>query len=648
MLKKILRKLYQKTEKNFLIIKDLRDALANCEQEKIEEILDKNPAIINAKDDFGQTPLDYALSLPSVFYPKKIIDILLQKNADPFLLSNNILDSKSKDKINAFEIAIKKSRLDLVKLFIDKKIISNEILNRKNKDGITPLHLASMNGDHNMILFLLNLGADPKIKTSKDFTALHFASEKGFLDNDIFAVFLNKEIEIDAENQEKITPLQIAVSNGCPITAQTLLENGAKAHRFNNNGETLLHIATKNGHLEMIKMLLNHVIIPNHKNNDGLTALNIADQNKFTEIANILKLNKLLCEAVIKGNADLVRKILSKKDANPNSNFDDENSENFTSSNQKNKPILKRNPLIKISAENGNLEIVKILLENGAFLDDNFIKNIKSEKNEYKKEIKDTLLETLELYGATKENNFDKVKKLLEKNIPLNAKFDKEKRTALSFAVANNYFAIARLLLNAGADVNTREELYQETPLHLSTNQNNQKMTELLLGVNEIDVNVCDWAGFTPLHFATNNDNLDLTLLLLKKGANAELQDIKNQHTPLHIATIKGNLEIVKALLTQVVWSNSAINAFDSKQRTAIYFATKNLISNIAIPENYLKIIEILLEAEANPDLKGANFKKSPRNILAENSFEILRKKISKIEKIPANSSEFTKLEAVA
>jgi len=86
-------------------------------------------------------------------------------------------------------------------------------------------------------------------------------------------------------------------------------------------------------------------------------------------------------------------------------------------------------------------------------------------------------------------------------------------RTALSFAVENNFMAIAKLLLAAKADPETRDRSKQ-TSLHYAAWRDYADMTRLLLA-HKASVASVDWSGMTPLHTAAANNSTAVVDLLI-------------------------------------------------------------------------------------------------------------------------------------
>jgi len=136
-----------------------------------------NGSQLNHKDDYGWTSLFYAIEYGS---PIQLIDFLLQNGADVTLV-NNIGYS-------ALQLACKRRSLDVVKTLFKNSNIKDTI-NNTDKLGETPLIEATKRNNFEIVEFLLNSGADPSIKDTKDFTALKYANVNSIkVDNDFMNI----------------------------------------------------------------------------------------------------------------------------------------------------------------------------------------------------------------------------------------------------------------------------------------------------------------------------------------------------------------------------------------------------------------------------------------------------------------------------
>jgi len=143
---------------------------------------------------------------------------------------------------------------------------------------------------------------------------------------------------------------------------------------------------------------------------------------------------------------------------------------------------------------------------------------------------------------------------------------DREKRTALHWAVGKNALPCVTALVAAGADVNAKDwsahtpmhwampmdavestavllkagakvqcvDRDRRTPLHWASEKSAEKSLRLLLGAGA-EVDAVDWGGYSALHSAARSGSIACIPILIEKGANPKLV-ANNGETPLDLA----------------------------------------------------------------------------------------------------------------
>jgi hypothetical protein len=150
---------------------------------------------------------------------------------------------------------------------------------------------------------------------------------------------------------------------------------------------------------------------------------------------------------------------------------------------------------LMIAASKGNMEILKLLIENGAALDD---KNHQGGQTA--------------LIFAAHWGHADVVRHLIAKGANLNMQMD-DGWTALIDSISRDNLEVAKILIESGADTNVKSD-----------------------------------TGWTALMAATYENHPEIVDLLIKRGADVKARNASND-TALDIAKRKEHQEIVKILM---------------------------------------------------------------------------------------------------
>ncbi|KAK3236814.1 hypothetical protein CYMTET_53067 [Cymbomonas tetramitiformis] len=122
------------------------------------------------------------------------------------------------------------------------------------QDGYTPLHDAARNGHQEMVVKLVELGANIHTAAKAGLTPLHAAACNGH--QEVVVKLVELGANIHAADETGSTPLHDAARNGHQEVVVKLVELGANIHAANKDGRTPLHAAACNGHQEVVVKLL--------------------------------------------------------------------------------------------------------------------------------------------------------------------------------------------------------------------------------------------------------------------------------------------------------------------------------------------------------------------------------------------------------
>lgn len=231
-----------------------------------------HPAVVNARNGFGQTPLMLAVAMERP--TPNVITTLLTLGADPNATNNYggtayaIAVEHEKGQIAALlrerggketpgtrsaalRIAVRRGLLAEVETFLTRQ---PELVDATDDLRRTALFLACVQGSLPLVEALLRRAADVNGADFADNTPLHGAALAG--NADLVKVLLAKGADPRRVTRQKVTPLLNAAASGSLPAVEALLAAGADARAVDNLGETALHRAAAGGHTELIRRLL--------------------------------------------------------------------------------------------------------------------------------------------------------------------------------------------------------------------------------------------------------------------------------------------------------------------------------------------------------------------------------------------------------
>ena len=192
------------------------NAIKEGESARVEQMVNRNPSLVNAKDSQGMSPVTVA----TYYGRSKIAEVLVSQGATLTLHEASMA-----------------GKLEIVKSLIARNPAD---VNSYSLDGFTPLHLAAFFGRVEIVRYLLVVGADAN------------------------AV---------AKNMMKVMPLHSAVAHNQLEISELLIAQGADVNARQEGGFVPLHEAAQSGNLEIARLLLKHGAEVNAKSDNGKTPL---------------------------------------------------------------------------------------------------------------------------------------------------------------------------------------------------------------------------------------------------------------------------------------------------------------------------------------------------------------------------------------
>lgn len=150
----------------------------------------------------------------------------------------------------------------------------------------------------------------------------------------------------------------------------------------------------------------------------------------------------------------------------------------------------------------------------------------------------------ISLFVATEENDFEKVKEIIEKNKDVvNEKVNDE--TLLHVALRKKNIRMASLLIRNGADINSTNS-FGSTPLYNAIYEDDIDCMTYVISLGA-DIRHKNNKGNTPLHWAVQCHKPRACKLLISSGAEIDAQNDDGE-TPIFIACSEGQLEAAREL----------------------------------------------------------------------------------------------------
>jgi uncharacterized protein len=412
--------------------------------------------------------------------------------------------------------------------------LQSEDVNELQPDGMSALFWAVYYDETNSVKSLLNAGADANVQNRYGLTALMQASQNS--NGEMIAMLLDAGANPNTMTLEGDTALMNASRAGTTLGVQALLDHGAEVDaRDLYLGQTALSWAAAENYADVIKILVD----------------NGADINAIGKA--------LVFEGVDDGNLNSTYPDGGLTALHHASRENAINAINMLLSLGADPNILDPEGLsaVRIAAANYNLDLVKILIDNGADINEGLLVDVLDIKLKPR------------LRAGTSYNNKYTVVEMLDilfemgVDVDSNPEFPLPKfgtginggfggtsgQTALYLSVAGNHEDMIDLFLSKGADVNTLNN--GNTALIASLkiiggrrggggNDEDSGPFDFTLANRLLehgaDVNVATASGGTALHMAAALGKDEIVEFLIEQGIDLAVQDSSNR-TALDIAS---------------------------------------------------------------------------------------------------------------
>lgn len=217
---------------------DVHEAAKKGDLLNIQEMVRKNPDLVNLKDISGRTPLHWAARNKHLGVAK-------------FLMKSGA-DANTKDNFGNIPLyySVWLGKNDE----IAECLISNGTdVNFKNSSGASLLFLASREGKEKIAKLLVKKGADLDQQDVVGKTPLYISVENKY--QKIVDLLLSSGARISVNDKFGRSPLHQSSIEGYVKIAELLLASGADINKKDNMGDTPLYYAEKHGHEKLTHLL---------------------------------------------------------------------------------------------------------------------------------------------------------------------------------------------------------------------------------------------------------------------------------------------------------------------------------------------------------------------------------------------------------
>ncbi|XP_014908865.1 B-cell lymphoma 3 protein homolog [Poecilia latipinna] len=185
---------------------------------------------------------------------------------------------QDEDGDTALHIAVVQGELPIVHKLIHLLLLARRGLDIHNNLRQTPLHLAVITKQVNLVDVLLRAGADPAVLDRHGQTALHLCCEYQLLEClSVLLSFSSSSPCLEIRNFEGLSPLHLAVLQGHRNLAKMLLDAGADINAMDiKSGQSPLMHAVESNNADMVHFLIENGCDVNSQSYSGNTALHIA------------------------------------------------------------------------------------------------------------------------------------------------------------------------------------------------------------------------------------------------------------------------------------------------------------------------------------------------------------------------------------
>jgi len=456
-------------------------------------------------------------------------------------------------------------------------------VNAKDAHGATPLAEAASLGEVSLSVLLVSRGADVERAVGEDRDLVLDAV--GCLDTDL-AEFL----------ASRGAPMGIHAACAIGLTGRVkalLEEDATRISSKTEGGDTLLHLAARHGRLDVVRLLVERgadleadavwrgrplheaVRSGDLRVVDRLVTagadVNARDRKGNTPVS-LRACGRPMVEYFVRRRADVDIVVACYHGMT-------EQAKDLLASD----PALASHaipgclPPLRLAAEQGHLEVVRLLLDGGAHPNGEgppLPGPLDRAVCAGHREVADLLIARgadVGLFAACGLGMTERVRSLLDAGESVNQYDGLRAALPLHWAAAGGHKDTVELLLARGADVRAPDLPYRWTPLHSAASYGHTAVAAILLDHGaDVDAKT-KWGRRTPLSLAAEAGHAEMVRWLIAHGADVHPEG-DDGWTPLHWAAIPEDPSALDVLLGH----GAAVNAADSEGVTPLHHAVRS------------------------------------------------------------------------
>ncbi|HZT39596.1 MAG TPA: ankyrin repeat domain-containing protein [Bryobacteraceae bacterium] len=212
-------------------MRELFDAIRSGEAQRVRDLLDRAPALVNASDEAGTSAFTFAKR----HRQEAIAQLLLDRGAE----------------LDIFAAAIAGDAERTASLVAHNPALTQAL----SRDGWTALHLAAFFGSADCARRLIDAGADVHARSANPFknTPLHAAAAGRR--SEVARLLIERGAEVNSRQQGGWTALHAAAQNGDGELVRILIGAGADVNARADNGQRALDLALSHGRQQVVDLL---------------------------------------------------------------------------------------------------------------------------------------------------------------------------------------------------------------------------------------------------------------------------------------------------------------------------------------------------------------------------------------------------------